>query len=145
MPEMKSASSDPLMEHDDLRHEIKTRFDYAKKNMKDWEDIAKEDLAFALGDQWTSEDLQTLKNESRPAMTFNRIKPLINLISGYQRENSSRIKVNPEGGEDKIFSEVMDRLLKHIDKTSHMAYKMAYDRSALGFSIILNGLSNTRK
>lgn len=126
MSETYSLSSDPLIANDDLRAEIKARFEHAKKNIKEWEDVAREDMAFALGEQWTEEDLQLLKDQSRPALTFNRIKSLINLISGYQRENASRIKVNPEGGEDKVFSEVMDRLLRHIDKTSHMAYKMSY-------------------
>jgi hypothetical protein len=119
-------SEDPLIMNDDLRHEIKSRFDYAKKNMNDWEEMAKQDMAFGLGDQWTSEEMQKLKDAGRPALTFNRIKPLIKLISGYQRENTARIKVNPEGGEDKVFSEAIDRMIKHIDKTSHLTHKMAY-------------------
>lgn len=117
---------DPVLENDELRKEIMDRFDYAKKNSADWEEVAKEDMAFALGDQWTQEDLETLRSESRPALTFNRIRPLIKVISGYQRENSSRIKVNPEGGEDRVFSEVLDRIIKHIDKGAHFSEKSAY-------------------
>lgn len=119
-------TEDPLLNNDDLRKEIKDRFDYTKKFYKDWDDVAKEDMNFGLGDQWTEEERTELKNQARPCLTFNRIKPIINIVSGYQRENSSRIKVNPEGGEDKIFSEVMDRLIKHVDKTSHLTYKMSY-------------------
>lgn len=121
-------SMDPMdpLSQDDLRLEIKDRFDYASKHVKDWEDIAKEDHNFALGDQWSEEERQILQDQGRPALTFNRIKPIIQIISGYQRENSSRIKVNPEGGEDRIFSEVMDRIMRQVDKWSHLGYKMSY-------------------
>lgn len=111
---------------DDLRREISERWKYASKNVEDWNEIAKEDMNFALGEQWTDEERQTLKDESRPCLTFNRIRPLLKIISGYQRENDSRIKVNPEGGEDRIFSEVLDRIIKFIEKLSHMPEKMAY-------------------
>lgn len=127
MPETLSKDPmDPVLENDDLRKEIMDRFDYAQKSAAEWDKVAKEDMAFALGDQWSQEDLKVLKEESRPAFTFNRIRPLIKVISGYQRENSSRIKVNPEGGEDRVFSEVLDRLIKYIDKGSHFSEKSAY-------------------
>ena len=117
---------DPAVDDEDLRREIADRFKYASNHFKDWADVAKEDMAFGLGDQWVPEDLQKLKAQGRPALTFNRIKPIISVVSGYQRENSSRIKVSPEGGEDRVFSEVMDRVLKAIDKWSHLGYKMSY-------------------
>lgn len=110
----------------DLMSELDERFKYAMQKYGKWIELAKEDYKFALGDQWSSEELDALKLAKRPALTFNRIRPLINLVTGYQRENSARIKVNPEGGEDRIFSEVMDRGLKHIDKQSHLSYKMGY-------------------
>ena len=117
---------DPAVDDEDLRREISDRYKYASNHFKDWAEVAKEDMAFGLGDQWVPEDLQKLKAQGRPALTFNRIKPIISVVSGYQRENSSRIKVSPEGGEDRVFSEVMDRVLKAIDKWSHLGYKMSY-------------------
>lgn len=117
---------DEIEGSDSLRQEIIDRFKYASEQYSPWTDEAKEDYQFALGNQWTEEDRTALKAEARPCLTFNRIKPMINIISGYQRENSSRIKVNPEGGEDRIFSEVMDRAMKFMDKISHLNYKMGY-------------------
>ena len=126
--EQQALSADPQdpLGSEDLRSEIRDRFKYATEHVKDWDEIAKEDMAFGLGDQWKADELTALKDAARPALTFNRIKPIISIISGYQRENSSRIKVNPEGGEDRVFSEVMDRVLKHVDKVSHLGYKMSY-------------------
>lgn len=117
---------DPTLNDDNLRKEISDRYKYCTSHVKEWDKVAKEDMAFGLGDQWTPEELSILKEQARPAMTFNRIKPIINIVSGYQRENSSRIKVSPEGGEDKVFSEVIDRVMKYVDKISHLGYKMSY-------------------
>ncbi len=111
---------------DGVRKEILKRYKYTKKRYGDWIEEAKEDYRFALGDQWNEEDLNALKEQGRPALTFNRIRPLVNIVSGYQRDNSSRIKVNPEGGEDQIFSQVMDRLLKAVDKWSQLTFTLGY-------------------
>ena len=124
----KSLSYDPKAPNfnSPLANEILERYKACHGHYKDWEDAAREDYQFALGDQWSSEDLATLEQQGRPALTFNRIRPIINIVSGYQRENASRIKITPEGGEDRIFSEVMDRAIKQIDKWAHLDYKMGY-------------------
>lgn len=109
-----------------LRKEIRSRYKACVEFYGPWVEEAKSDYEFALGDQWDDADRQQLKKESRPCLTFNRIRPLINIISGYQREHSARIKVNPEGGEDKIFSEIMDKALHFIDKVSHLTYTLGY-------------------
>ena len=111
---------------DDLRTEILERYKSIGSFYEDWEEVAKEDYNFALGEQWTAEERQTLKDESRPCLTFNRIRPIINIISGYQRENQSRIKVNPEGQEDKTFSEFCDKIISAVDKWGKLNYKLGY-------------------
>ena len=120
------STDEGAIKEDALRQEIERNFNKAKKFYEDWDKEAREDYKFSLGDQWTTEDRQKLAEQGRPCLTFNRIRPIINIISGYQRENSARIKVNPEGGEDRIFSEVMDRGLKSMDKWSHFSFKAGY-------------------
>ena len=102
--------------------ERKTR--YCLRKDEGWQNEAKEDYNFALGDQWTTEEKEKLKEEDRPCLTFNKIESLIDLVGGWQRENSPRIQVFPEGGEDKIFSEIADKLLKAIDKWTKLNYKL---------------------
>lgn len=109
-----------------LLKEIRARFKIVNEHYKGWNDEAKDDYRMALGDQWDDADRLALKQQSRPCLTFNRIRPITNIVSGYQRENSARIKVNPEGGEDKVFSEVMDRALRFIDKVGHLTYTLGY-------------------
>jgi hypothetical protein len=112
--------------YDDLKSEILARYRICETHYRDWLEAAEDDYSFTLGEQWTENELQQLKNQNRPALTFNRIKGLLNIVSGYQRENSARIRVTPEGGEDKVFSEVMDKCVKFIDKIGSLNYKLGY-------------------
>ncbi len=91
---------------------------------REWREEAKEDFKFAFGDQWTKAERDLLTDEGRPCLTFNKIEPLIDLVSGWQRENSMRIRIFPEGGEDKIFSEIGDKCLNAIDKWTKLGYKL---------------------
>ena len=126
MPEEIFDFTQQITQDDPLRKKISERYKYAAKFFSDWNEEAKDDYKFSLGDQWSEEDREALRQQGRPCLTFNRIRPLINLVSGYQRENAARIKVSPEGGEDRIFSEVMDRTIKAVDKWSHLNYKSGY-------------------
>ena len=43
-------------------------------------------FAFYAGNQWSAQDLAKLEREGRPALTINLILPIINLLSGIQRQ-----------------------------------------------------------
>jgi len=126
MPEETMEQKEKGIKDEDLRTEIKGRRQIVEDHYGPWELVGKEDYNFALGEQWNPEDRQKLEEAGRPCLTFNRIKPILNLVAGYQRENTARIKVNPEGGEDKIFSEVCDKGIHYVDKLSHLTYKLGY-------------------
>jgi hypothetical protein len=104
--------------------DIEKKTKRAIRGQSDWAKAAKDDYKFALGKQWTQEELDKLNTEGRPALVYNKIEPLLDLVSGYQRENSVRIRVNPEGGEDRLFAEVADRIIKAIDKWTKLNYKL---------------------
>lgn len=99
----------------------------ALRAVRKWREAAKDDYKFALGDQWTNEERELLKEEGRPCLTFNKIEPLVDLVVGYEIENSMRIRVNPEGGEDMLFAEVGDRIVKAIDKWTKLSYKLSQE------------------
>ncbi len=105
-------------------YNIEKKAKRAIRAQNDWTKAAKEDYKFALGEQWKQEDKDKLEEEGRPALVYNKIEPLLDLVSGYQRENSVRIRVNPEGGEDRNFSEVADRIVKAVDKWTKLNYKL---------------------
>ena len=53
-----------------------------------WQDEAREDYDFVEGRQWTKAELMRFRETMRPAITINRIRPLLNLLSGYRRSVS---------------------------------------------------------
>lgn len=81
-----------------------------------WAVQAQEDLNFYLGGerQWLSTDLEKLKAENRPALTYNHLLSLINLISGYQRQNRQDIKIFNRKGGTKAVAEILTEIIKHI-------------------------------
>lgn len=47
------------------------------------------------GNQWSEDDLQILADQLRPAITFNRIGPLVNAISGMEINNRQETRYEP--------------------------------------------------
>ena len=95
---------------------------------------AKKDEAFYLGDQWSAEDKAKLKKENRPALTFNEIFPIVNLVSGFQRQNRSDIiAYNVKGGTREI-GEIITRLIKNIMYHSEGHYESSrqFDDGIIG-------------
>lgn len=80
----------------------------------DWRAEAKQDYEFVAGKQWEEADIQRLKESGRPAIVINRIKPLINVLSGYQRLNRYDIEFLPRTGDDVDICTVRKGITKYI-------------------------------
>src|SRR3990167_9332378 len=111
---------------DELNSEIDANFRMASDSMSEWVEEAKEDIKFAAGDQWDEDARAKLKEQGRPCMTFNKIRPMLKLITGHFVQNASPIQVSPEGGEDQKFSEIADKIIKHIDEQSNLEFNFGY-------------------
>jgi hypothetical protein len=94
----------------------------------------KKDFEFAQGKQWSKEDTERLRKQGVKALSINKIKPIIKLITGIERQSKSDYKALPEGDEDAIKSEVVTRLLKNIVKQSKADLKMSeeFKHGAIG-------------
>lgn len=84
----------------------------------DWQREAQEDYDFVSGTQWTEDEIRTFEHQSRPAITINRIKPLLNVLSGYQRLNRYDVDFLPRTNDDTQICEVRKGLTKYILDTS---------------------------
>lgn len=79
-----------------------------------WREQAREDYEFIAGKQWTDADKRRLAESGRPAITINRIKPLLNLLSGYQRLNRYDIDFLPQTSDDIDLCQVRKGITKYI-------------------------------
>lgn len=85
----------------------------------------KKDFEYALGKQWKDADVRQLETAGVKALTINKIRPLIKLITGIERQSRSDYKAYPEGTEDEILAEVSTRLVKNVSKTSRLKNKLS--------------------
>ena len=85
----------------------------------------KDDIKFEQGEQWIDSDIQTLKTAGVKALTINKLKPIIKLITGIERQSRSDFKAFPEGGEDELVSEMVSRLIKNVVKNSKVEVKLS--------------------
>lgn len=73
----------------------KRRFKIAAKKFAEWRDQAEEDYDFLAGEQWSTEDLAILEEDDRPAITFNRIEPIIDAVAGLEVNNRQETRYIP--------------------------------------------------
>ena len=88
-----------------------------------WRNVAREDREFYSGKQWADDDKKTLEDAKRPAITINRIKPLINVLSGYQRLNRYDIDFLPRTNDDDEQAQLRKGVTKYIMDRSHYNYE----------------------
>ena len=79
-----------------------------------WRQEAQEDYDFVAGRQWREEDRRELERSGRPALVINRIKPLVNVLSGYQRLNRYDIDFLPRTNDDIDVCTVRKGMTKYI-------------------------------
>lgn len=107
-----------LSTEDGRIQQLNTWYTISESAQAQWERQAREDLSFYLGRQWDAKDLQTLDQENRPALTFNYLLGMVNLVSGLQRQNRQDWKAYPQKDGTRQVAEVLTALLKHIKHTS---------------------------
>ena len=72
------------------------------------------DMRFYLGDQWDAAEKKALFAENRNAFVFNRIRPVINMITGYQRQHRLSSMVAPVENSDQQTADQLSQCLLHV-------------------------------
>lgn len=90
-----------------LIREMRGNIKKARDHLNDWYNEAREAFDYFAGNQWDEEDLQKLRDERRPAITFNRIPRVINAIAGLELENRQEVVFTPRENGDALASEVL--------------------------------------
>lgn len=92
----------------DLKREFRLDADHWSK----WRDQAREDYALYSGDQWSKETEEALKAQNKPVVSFNRIQPTINVVSGHEISNRQEITYYPREMGDVSVSEIVTSACK---------------------------------
>lgn len=98
---------------------------YSAEKMNTLREKIKEDFKFELGKQWEEDDVEELRKRGVKALTINKIKPIIKLLTGIERQSKSDFKAYPEGQEDSIVAEITTKLIKNVVKNSMLEIKFS--------------------
>lgn len=72
------------------------------------------DTGFYLGNQWSLEQMRYLNSERRNSFTFNKIRKIINLVSGYQKAHANSSIIVPFEDASAETAEQLTELLRHV-------------------------------
>jgi len=71
------------------------QFKAARDHRTPWREEAEQDFAFVAGHQWSSEDTEVLTRQGRPSVTFNRVGPFVDGVSGLEINNRQEVRYIP--------------------------------------------------
>lgn len=86
---------------------VKKWYRDSSSQTSDWRKEAECAYDLVAGDQWAPEDKQILEEQDRPPVTFNRIGPVIDSISGMEVNNRQQVRFIPRGPEDAPVNETL--------------------------------------
>lgn len=89
-------------------------FEDAVDYWRKWREAAKEDYEFMVGKQWTDEEIKQFQKDHRPAITINRIKPLLNILGGYQKLNRYDVDFLARTSDDVELCQVRRGITKYV-------------------------------
>lgn len=86
---------------------LKEWFMNDRNHSEQWRKDAREDYDFLAGRQFSDEELQTLKKQKRPAVVFNRIRPVIDSVYGQEIGNRRQVRFIPREMGDAVANEML--------------------------------------
>lgn len=97
------------------------------------------DLRAYAGDNWTQQEKTMLEKQRRMVLELNKIRRVINLYSGYERENRTSTIVAPIEGSDERTADLFSEVLMYVyaQAQSEYIFSEAFEHSLkTGLSIL---------
>lgn len=110
----KPTTKDEETQHAELFQQAKDRHLSAKEHQSDWRKEAEESYDFVSGRQWSEDDLAVLNEQTRPVVTFNRLTPLVDSVSGTEINNRQEVRYIPRKMGDIQVNEVLTGAAKWV-------------------------------
>ena len=121
-----------MITHGEFKDALHDMLDY----LYPWEKESRMDFRFAALDQWEKKDVDDLAEEGRPALVFDRTRPIIASVAGAEITNRYEPKYLPRDADltdvDVFYSEAASKVYKWIrDRGDFEHHESAAFQSAL--------------
>jgi len=120
--EIKEVKEKVYSEEEDLEESFDL-YETAMKLEDDWYEEAKNDDEFYKGNQWSSDDAASLKENNRTMLVLNEIKPKIDVLIGHQKQNRTDMKLMPNEEGDQRISDIHNFRIKNVCARENYIYK----------------------
>ncbi len=90
---------------------VREYWKYSDAGLRDEAERMRTGFNFYVGNQWDAADIAKLDAEKRPHLTINLILPIINLLSGIQRQGRQDITVVAGKGGSRILAKILTETL----------------------------------
>jgi hypothetical protein len=105
MPEAATTSTD-ISDDESLLDRVHRHYKECATHTSRWRTDAREDYGFVDGsEQWDEKDKETLRDQLRPPVTFNRVGPVIDAVTGSEIVNRQETRFYPREQGDVGISE----------------------------------------
>lgn len=106
-------STDDDDQNTDFVKKAYERLKACREHQSEWRKEAREDFDFVAGHQWSTEDLQTLREQMRPEITFNRVGPMLDMVGGLEITNRQELRYIPREPTDLRVTETLGGIAKY--------------------------------
>lgn len=80
------------------------------------------DLRAYAGDNWTNLERTKLERQNRMVLELNKIRRVVNLYSGYERENRTQTVTAPVEGSDEITADLFSNVMYYVYEKGNADY-----------------------
>lgn len=80
------------------------------------------DLKAYAGDNWTNVERTKLERQNRMVLELNKIRRVVNLYSGYERENRTQTVAAPVEGSDEITADLFSNVMYYVYNKGNADY-----------------------
>ncbi|KKK66567.1 hypothetical protein LCGC14_2962800, partial [marine sediment metagenome] len=112
----------------ELMLKLRRRFLYAWNHpkWKRWRDQSQEDHDFHSGkEQWPKDIRAQLEGTDRAILQINEIRPVVEVVTGFERASRLEIRPVPEGPEDIENVTILSRIMKRASKDQELDFVMS--------------------
>ena len=113
-PSQYDGTSNYTMNHNDKVFQWQQFFYDAYRTFGSYYAQAYRDLRAYAGDNWTNLERTKLERQNRMVLELNKIRRVVNLYSGYERENRTQTVTAPVEGSDEITADLFSNVMYYV-------------------------------